>query len=120
VRDRGANTDFTAPASSTYLRFAYTTTPGDSPERAWEEQESSFKARHAGYQRLRIEPTTFQGFDGAIWEFTWREGSTQMHSVDLGFVTGRYGFALNFVTRESDWIGAQDVFQRFQQSFVAP
>ena len=38
----------------------------------------------------------------------------------LGFVTGRYGFTLNFQTPEADWDRLQPVFDGFKASFEAP
>ena len=67
-----------------------------------------------------IEPTTFKGFDAAIWEFTYTGLGTDLHAADLGFVTGSHGFALNFQTRAEDWDGMQDVFESFQAAFQPP
>jgi hypothetical protein len=94
--------------------------PGPSPEGAWHDYEPKFAAGKPGYQRLQISPTTYKGFDAAIWEFTYGQGGGARHAVDLGFVTGRYGFALNFQTSSSDWERLTPVFERFKASFEAP
>ena len=91
--------------------------PGPSPEGAWLDFEPRFAAENAGYQRVRIEPTTFQGFPAAIWEFTYGDG---LRAVDLGFVTDDYGFALNFQAPEADWERLQPVFEAFQAGFRPP
>jgi hypothetical protein len=94
--------------------------PRPSPEGAWYEYEPKFAADKAAYKRIQITPTTYKGFDAALWEFTYGEGSGARHAVDLGFITGRYGFALNFQTPNSDWERFQPVFERFKASFEAP
>ena len=117
----GTSTDFRDPASGAYLRLDWTSPPGPSAVGAWEEQEQSFSADHAGYQRLVLEATTFQGFEAATWEFTWEEGGTTLHAVDLGFIVGDdYGYALNFVAPDDQWDDFQDEFATFQETFTPP
>ena len=94
--------------------------PGPSAEGAWFELEKSFSTENENYQRIRIEPTTYNGYRAAIWEFTYTSGGAQLHVVDLGFITPRYGFALYFQTRAADWDRMQPVFQAFKDSFKAP
>jgi eukaryotic-like serine/threonine-protein kinase len=120
VRTRGTLTDFTDPVSGAYLRVDHVEPPGPSPEGAWLDYEPKFAAGKSGYQRIQITPTTYKGFDAAIWEFTYGEGAGERHAVDLGFITGRYGFALNFQTRSADWERFQPVFEKFKASFEAP
>ena len=120
VRTDGTLTDFRDPESGTYLRVDHIEPPGPSPEGAWFELEKSFAAENANYQRIRIEPTTYNGYRAGIWEFTYTSGGAQLHVVDLGFITPRYGFALYFQTRAADWDRMQPTFQAFKDSFKAP
>jgi hypothetical protein len=120
VQRNGTLTDFRAPSGGAYLRVDYTRSPGPSAEQAWIDFEPTFAAENANYRRIRIEPTTFQGHPAAIWEFTYTGGGAQLRAVDLGFVTGPYGFALNFQTRADDWKDMQDEFEAFKASFKAP
>ena len=115
----GTRTDVRDPASGTYLRVDHRQPPGASAIGAWQDQEKSFKAQYAGYRRLQLAPTTFDGFSGALWEFTYPAGSL-LHAADLGFITGRYGFALYFQTTDSNWQRLQPVFESFKRSFKAP
>lgn len=117
-----SSTDLMDPASSTYLRVDWTDTPGNSPAGAWRSLERSFEATHENYNRIAITPTTFQGMDAAIWEFTYIDGGVTLHAVDLGFVTkdGAYGFALNFQTLEKDWAASQPLFERLKAGFRPP
>ncbi len=113
----GSLTDFRDPSTGAYLRVDHVQPPGPSPEAAWLDFEPRFAAENAGYQRVRIEPTTFQGFPAAVWEFTYGDG---LRAVDLGFVTDDYGFALNFQAPEADWERLQPVFEAFQAGFRPP
>ena len=120
VRTDGTLTDFRDPATGAYLRVDHIEPPGPSPEGAWFELEKSFAAENDNYERIRIEPTTYNGYRAGIWEFTYTSGGAQLHVVDLGFITPRYGFALYFQTRAGDWDRMQPTFQAFKDSFKAP
>ncbi|CAN5640550.1 hypothetical protein BH24ACT26_BH24ACT26_10350 [soil metagenome] len=112
--------DFRDPETGSYMRVDWTDTPGDDPQQAWEDFAPEFAANHDNYVEIGITPTTFQGFDASLWEFTYSDGGTDLHAVDLGFVTGDYGFALNFQTRAENWASSQDIFEAFKASFEAP
>jgi tRNA A-37 threonylcarbamoyl transferase component Bud32 len=113
--------DFRDPVTHAYLRVDWTTTPGDSAVEAWRAQAASFAQRHTGYQEIGIEPTTFDGWPAATWEFTYSESGATLHAMDLGFVVrSEYGFALYFQTHEDDWDTSQPTFARFKRSFEAP
>ena len=115
VRD-GRRVDFRDPATGAYLRVDWVRPPGSSPVGAWQQQSRSFAARYSDYEEIRIEPTTFKGMRGAIWEFTY----SGQRAIDLGFVTDEYGFALNFQTPAGRWASMQDIFEQFQESFEVP
>ena len=121
VRKRdGTRTDFTDPKTGNYMRVDWTDKPGPSAVQAWRDFAPVFAGRNSGYREIGIEPTTFKGLEAAIWEFTYRRGSTTLHAVDLGFVTSTHGFALNFQTTEGDWQESQPVFESFKASFEVP
>ena len=113
-------TDIRHPSNGTYLRVDWTDAPGDDPVAAWESLSDAFAASHDNYSEMRIDATEYDGYEAAIWEFTYSEGGADLHAIDLGFVTGDYGFALNFQTRAENWIGSQNTFERFQNSFEPP
>jgi serine/threonine protein kinase len=119
VTTNGTLTDIRDPATDAYLRIDHVQPPGPSPEGAWETYEPSFAAANDGYQRIQITPTTFKGYRAAIWEYTYVDG-VPLHAVDLGFVAGSYGFALNFQTHSSDWVAMQPYFEHFKGSFQVP
>jgi hypothetical protein len=120
LRGRGGvsrNIDFEDPETGNYIRVAWTPSPGPSPEGAWESLSDSFAQTHDAYRELQITPTSFKGMDAALWEYTWTEGGADLHAYDLGFVTADRGFALNFVTEESDWESSQDLWRQFKAAF---
>lgn len=120
VSTSGSLTDFRDPDTGAYLRVDYTRSPGPSAEQAWLDFEPTFAAENPNYRRIRIEPTTFQGYPAAIWEFTYTGRGTPLRAVDLGFVTGPFGFALNFQAPADRWADLQDEFEAFKASFKVP
>ncbi|HVF13259.1 MAG TPA: hypothetical protein VM942_01600, partial [Acidimicrobiales bacterium] len=120
VTTNGSLTDIRDPKTAAYLRIDFTTEPGPSPVQAWFDFEPNFAAENPNYQRIDIAPTTFKGYDAALWEFTYTGLGVDFHAADLGFVTGTHGFALNFQTRAEDWEDMQDEFEAFKASFQAP
>jgi hypothetical protein len=113
--------DIRHPSNGTYLRVGWRSPPGPSAVGAWESLSEEFGASHDNYKEIKIEPTTFKGSDNAaIWEFTYTEGGVNLHAVDLGFVLGEYGFALNFQTHAENWDASQDLFEAFKASFRPP
>jgi hypothetical protein len=121
VRRSGSVTDFVDPERpGTYLRVDHVQPPAASPVEAWRSQERSISARYANYRRLQLEPTTFQDHPAAVWEFTYTDSGVELHALDLGFVTDRYGFAVNFQTRAADWSRLAPVFEAFKAGFRPP
>ena len=121
VSTSGTLTDFRDPATGDYLRVDHRSPPDASAEADWRAYAPQFAAANPGYREIGIVPTTFDGYQAATWEYTYQGGGGLLHAVDLGFVVGsRYGFALNFQTRDADWAGSQAVFTAFQRSFQAP
>ncbi|HEX2235251.1 MAG TPA: serine/threonine-protein kinase [Actinomycetota bacterium] len=112
--------DFRDPDTGMYLRVDWGDSPGPSPQQAWLDYEPAFAKAHDAYERVALRETTFKGFEASLWEFTYREGGTDLHAVDLGFVTGEYGFALNFQTHADDWAASASLFDVFKATFVPP
>jgi hypothetical protein len=120
VRRNGSVTDFRDPSAGAYLRVDHQQPPGSSPEGAWYDLERSVSDKSPNYNRLQITPTTYQGFRAAVWEFTYSSEGVEVHALDLGLVTSRYGFSLNFQTRAGDWKRLQPVFDAFKDAFRPP
>ena len=118
VSSSASGTDFTDPATGSYLRVAHTSSPGPSALAAWQSLSKDFGSRHSGYRTIRIQATTFKGTtNAAIWEYRYEEGGAVLHAVDLGFVIGGDGYALNFQTHEADWASSKGIFKDLKASF---
>jgi serine/threonine protein kinase len=121
IERSGLRTTFRAPDRSARMLVEYTTTPGDDPDGAWRANEPSVAANQRNYERIRIDPTTYKGYDAGIWEFTYDSSSgTRMRTANLGFVTDDYGFALLYSTPESIWSQSQGAYDDFKASFRPP
>ena len=114
--DRADATDFREPGTGRYLRVGMTTSPGDDPVARWEQASRSFGAGRDDYVEVRVERAEYRDYDAAIWEYTYRDGNA-LHAVNLGFVTGGKGYALNLQTREPDWARSRPLFEQFKQAF---
>ncbi|HEV2071566.1 MAG TPA: serine/threonine-protein kinase, partial [Acidimicrobiales bacterium] len=112
-RGQGASTDFVDSATGDYLRVDSVNNPGDDPVAAWEASSQSFANRYGDYEELRIEPTSYQGYEAALWEYTYRG----LHATNLGIVTPDRGYALNFQTAEGRWDDRQDIRDAFESAF---
>jgi tRNA A-37 threonylcarbamoyl transferase component Bud32 len=113
----GHRVDIRDPGSASFLRVDWTNEPKDDPVADWRSQAQGFAASHDGYREHRIERYTYRDYNAAIWEFSYVSGGTPLHAADLGFVAGDRGYALYFVTAETDWAASQGTFQDFQSSF---
>jgi hypothetical protein len=112
----GSTTDFREPNTGRYLRVGWTATPSDDPVAAWESGEQSFQSKYPIYDRIRIEGTQYRGHDAAIWEWTYKV-ERELHAINLGWVDGDRGYALNFQTRAVDWDRSQDLWDALQEGF---
>lgn len=101
------------PQTGDYLRVDSVAEPGDDPVAAWEAASAGFADRYEDYEELRIEGTDYQGFDAAIWEYTYQG----LHASNLGFVTDSSGYALNFQTAAERWDERQDIRRAFEAGF---
>ena len=120
VRRTGNQTYFVHPDNIAYLEVDHQQPPAASPLKAWEDLEKTFAASHPTYTKIQIAPSTFQQFPAAIWEFTYTDNGVDLHTLDIGFTTPKYGFALLFQTRAADWDQLQDVLESFKAAFRAP
>jgi predicted Ser/Thr protein kinase len=115
----GSTTDFREPNTGRYLRVGWTATPSDNPVAAWESGEQAFQSKYPVYDRIRIEGSKFRGHDAAIWEWTYKV-ERELHAINLGWVDGERGYALNFQTRAADWDRSQDLWDALQEGFETP
>ncbi|MGW9396529.1 serine/threonine-protein kinase [Streptomyces sp. NPDC055642] len=92
---------FTGPDGQKLL-IGWTTTPKDDPVADWKNQERGMV--RSQYQRIRIEPVEYRGWNTADWEFTYVDGGTKYRSVDRGTVVGdRLGYGLMYTAKADKW-----------------
>jgi hypothetical protein len=72
-----------------------------------------FARRHPSYQRIRLEPVDYRGYEAADWEFTY-EG---LHVLNRVFVVDGTGHSLWFQTRAGDFDDARADFERIAAAF---
>jgi len=125
VTHEGIYTDFRHPASAAALRVVAQPSTARSAEQGWLDLEKRFQQEQPGYRRIRLETTPFRSLDAAEWEFAYTKvdaggHSVDLHNVDLGVVTGKSAFALNFETRATNWSAVEPFFKRFESSFRPP
>ena len=116
ARGAGQAVNITDPATGDYLRVDSVAQAGDDAVASWRRSSASFADRYPDYRELRIEPTTYQGYEAALWEYTYQG----QHATNLGIVTSGPGYALNFQTAESRWAESQDVREAFEAGFTIP
>ena len=119
VRDEGDTATFTDPAGGRYARVDTRYPAGSSALGAWQEQEQSFRGSHPGYQRIRLETVSADGFrDAADWEFRYTSGGATLHALDHAVVTnGNRGYAVYVQTHDDQWSSSADLLQGFLSSF---
>lgn len=113
--------DFRDPESGTYLRLDWQSPAGADAVAAWQSLSQSFGSGRSNYEEIAIEPIEFKGSDNAaLWEYTYSEGSADLHAYNLGVAFENYGFALNFQTRTENWDAHQELWENFRTTFEPP
>jgi 1,2-diacylglycerol 3-beta-glucosyltransferase len=70
-----------------------------------------------GYERLRLEKTTFKGRPAMIWEFVYREGGTLLRAQELHLLADGKRFVVSFWSPESSWGRMKTVLEPIRDSF---
>ncbi|MFF5716174.1 hypothetical protein [Streptomyces buecherae] len=89
---RGGQIDYRGPGATednSYLRIGVLRGTSQSAIDHFRELEGITSARTGDYEQLDLSANTFQGRDGARWEFRWVEKKTgrSMHAIDQAYVT---------------------------------
>ena len=113
----GGRVDVTGPGGA-YLRIDQTDDPGDDAVAAWEASSDRFADRYPDYEELRIEPYTYQGYEAAIWEYTY----AGQRATNIGIIADDIdtGYALNFQAPAGRWDDLQDVRRAMEAGFTIP
>ncbi|TJZ52968.1 serine/threonine protein kinase [Streptomyces piniterrae] len=88
------------------------------PVRHFEQVEEQFRAGQRGYQRLRLQDTTFRGQPAAIWELKFTGSAREFRAMDLGF--GREGeneYAIYLSAPDAEWTRHQPIFNVVRDGF---
>ena len=106
------------PDSAAYLMVDQTDDPADDPLADWQRQEEPVSQRLENYERLRLEGTTFRGWDGADWEFLHGDGqSTRVLNRNL--VTAQdQAYALYWSVPAGQWDERLPTFETAAGSFT--
>ncbi len=96
-----------------------TDTPAPDPVQDWLQQEEGVSQRLNGYERIRIDPLQFRGWEAADWEFTWETSSgTQLHVLNRNLVIGPdRAHALYWSVPDTQWEQSLGTFRTIAQSF---
>ncbi|MFP5318061.1 MAG: protein kinase domain-containing protein [Acidimicrobiia bacterium] len=109
------------PASTAELRIHYERSPDEDPHDALLDQERDFAARHGqNYRRLQLSPANFLDRAAALWEYTYAEGPTALHAVELNFHSDDTALMLTFRAPAATWESMLPVFHRFLSSVRPP
>lgn len=101
-----------------YLRIDQTDDPGDDAVAAWQASSARFAERYPDYDEIRIDPVPYQGYEAAIWEYTYQG----QRATNIGIVADDIdtGYALNFQAPAGRWDGLQSVREAFEAGFTIP
>ncbi|MET7798421.1 serine/threonine-protein kinase [Streptomyces decoyicus] len=82
----GGEVAYVDPSELVGLRINIVGFAGSDPLRHWRETEEAQTRRdNPGYERVRMDPTTFRGRPGGYWEFTFEGKKRKYRAVELAF-----------------------------------
>lgn len=110
--------DYLSPDGRKGFRFSVLDFSGGSPLRHWRELEPAVREKSPGYERLRMNGTTYQGRPAALWEYRWQGRARVYHAIDLGFgEAGKRDVALYLSAPDAQWAAAKEHFDTAVASF---
>ena len=118
VAKEGSSTFVREPDGRRYLQIDQTREPKPDPAADWAAQESGVSRRLADYQRIRIDPLDYRGWEAADWEFTWRAEGGQRRVLNRGFITAAdRAYALYWSVPAEQWQDSLADYDVFAASF---
>jgi len=118
VDKQGGSTFAREPGGRRYLQVDQTREPKPDPAADWTAQETGVSRRLAGYQRIRIDPVDFRGWQGADWEFTWQAEGGQRRVLNRGFITAAdRAYALYWSVPAEQWEASLADYEVFAATF---
>ncbi len=92
------------------LVVEWTDQPGSSALKAWQDEASG--NNFSNYRQLNLANVpNWRWTNAADWEWTFGSNTT-LHSLNRGFVTGKYGYAIYWTTPDSQWNAAPNADAR--------
>ncbi|MFD0277289.1 serine/threonine-protein kinase [Kitasatospora sp. NPDC127111] len=108
----GNEVDYTPDDGTHLLRVNLNAKVSQSSESHFLQLEASVAGTSTDYRRITLEPNTFLGFPGALWEFSWDAGQYGLrHAIDQSFIDANGDERLIYVgCPEQDWPACRQVF----------
>jgi hypothetical protein len=115
---KGSRTYFREAGTGRFLQVDQTRDPKPDALADWKNQEGAVRQRLDGYQRIRIEPVAYNGWDAADWEYTWRDGAGLRHVLSRNIrVSDDRAYALYFSVPQTRWEESRPLFDTFAATF---
>jgi hypothetical protein len=115
---QGTRTYFREKGGGRFLQVDQTTDPKPDALADWRSQEEIVSQRLAGYERIRIEPVDYRGWNAADWEFTWRTTNGRLHVLSRNIrVSDERAYALYWSTPVGQWEESRRYFDVFARTF---
>ncbi|WP_353944096.1 zinc-ribbon domain-containing protein [Streptomyces sp. HUAS MG91] len=77
------------------------------------ERHAEDDPKKSGYQRIRLERNTFQGRPGALWEYTYQDGTGRtVHGIDQSYIAADgTEYAIFLTGADADWSGLRETYR---------
>ncbi|WP_354640139.1 serine/threonine-protein kinase [Kitasatospora camelliae] len=110
--------DYSPDGGVHLLRFAVNPGATQSPESHFLELERTV-GQSRDYYRVQLGENVYQGYQGALWEFTWNDQRGPRHAADQAFIASNgTEYAIYTSSPESDWTAAQQRFTTVLGTFT--
>ena len=115
---QGTRTYFREPSGGRFLQVDQTTEPRPDALADWKQQEEIVSQRLNDYERVRIEPVDYRGWDAVDWEFTWLSGNGRLHVLNRNIrVSDERAYALYWSAPAGKWEDSRELFDVFARTF---
>ncbi|WP_420035022.1 zinc ribbon domain-containing protein [Streptomyces sp. cg28] len=77
------------------------------------ERHAEEDPKKSGYRRIRLEPNTFQGRPGAVWEYTYEDESGRtVHGIDQSYIAvDGTEYAIFLTGADAGWAALQETYR---------
>ncbi|MGW9429277.1 serine/threonine-protein kinase [Streptomyces decoyicus] len=108
----GGEVAYVDPSELVGLRINIVGFAGSDPLRHWRETEEAQTRRdNPGYERVRMDPTTFRGRPAGYWEFTFDGKKRKYRAVELAFSDeGGTQYVIYLSAPDAQWNAYRPVF----------